>query len=212
MLANDTKELKAALESLIQEDEKGLISEWADKLLGDKDSVQAFLNSLDGETRSAFEAIIGEAETLKEALGLTDDQTFIETATEWAEQAATAFYNAKQEAEELKETTDALSELNGFNSEIDKLDSMIKTLKDGKNLSNGDLLGLLESHPEVLQYTDDTKTLIKVLEQLKKTAENKLEWGIKNYYSDTRQGLYGFRDYLKNANSDRLDYVNEFIG
>lgn len=179
MLANDTKELKAALESLIQEDENGLISEWADKLLGSKDSVQAFLSTRDGETRSAFEAIIGEAETLKEALELTDDETFIDAAKEWAKQAATAFYNAKQKAEELKETVDAVTRVQNANSIINQTKEAIKALTEGKRLTQNDLLGLAKEHPEILAVIDDVKKLKEALNSIAEEETEKLKeaWG-----------------------------------
>lgn len=52
-------------------------------------------------------------------------------------------------------------------AEMDKLEKMVKTLRDGRTIDFEDLLNLADAHPELMAAVNDTDTLIQKLQELK---------------------------------------------
>ena len=52
-------------------------------------------------------------------------------------------------------------------AEMDKLEKMVKTLRDGETIDFEDLLNLADAHPELMTAVNDTDTLIQKLQELK---------------------------------------------
>jgi len=62
---------------------------------------------------------------------------------------------------EANEVQDYMKQVTASFTDIEKIDSMLKTLGEKKNVSISDILGLAKTHPEILTALNDLGTLQK---------------------------------------------------
>lgn len=94
--------------------------------------------------------------------------------------------------DEPKTLSQAIKDIKAQIKEIQSLDKIIKSVTEsGVDESIGDILGLAETHPELLAVINDTEELIKVLQKLRDEANNKQRIEIKNMILDDEGAMKG---------------------
>lgn len=103
-----------------------------------------------------------------------------------------------------------LEKIKEYQEAYSKYTSIIDSLEKNKSLSKSDLSWIMENHPGLMDSVDDLDALTDALKRWRDTAEQQEAQAIKEYYSKTRNGLLGFRDYLKKNGRDE-SLINSFI-
>lgn len=103
-----------------------------------------------------------------------------------------------------------LEKIKEYQEAYSKYTSIIESLEKNKSLSKSDLSWIMENHPGLMDSVDDLDALTDALKRWRDTAEQQEAQAIKEYYSKTRNGLLGFRDYLKKNGRDE-SLINSFI-
>ena len=70
-------------------------------------------------------------------------------------------------AESEEEVENYVTKLKTLTAEIDKLNKMIETMRNGKAVDFEDLLNLSDAHPEIMSMINDTESLLEALQKLK---------------------------------------------
>lgn len=101
---------------------------------------------------------------------------------------ATANVDATLQSEETVKTfEDFISEVKKAESELSKIDSLLETIKDGKEIKLSDLLDLAKSHPELLAAANDLEALKKALEDIKGTDVDQFEANFRKMILDSEE-------------------------
>ena len=120
-----------------------------------------------------------------------------ESVDEFREKLATLGQELSEDvpeaAEEAKKTfADLIKEIKSFVSEVDDINGIIETLKNGEEVKISDMLDIASSHPEIMAFLNDTNELINQLERIKQESKN-------GVVSDVRNMILGNEDVMKNS-------------
>ena len=95
-----------------------------------------------------------------------------ESTKELGQDADSSFSESSKAADKWAKSIDSTF------STVDKIDKMIEGLQKDGNVSISDILGLAESHPDILTAAKDVDTLIAKLEEIKKLEEDSAKAGL----------------------------------
>lgn len=122
-----------------------------------------------------------------------------------------------EEEAEKKTFADYAKEIKSYASEIKKIDTITKNIKEGKAVDINDIFDIATSHPEILQFTTDAATLETALQGVKeKIADTTKETARQaildseelfqktEYYHDLGEEVMTYGEYLR--------YIREELG
>lgn len=69
-------------------------------------------------------------------------------------------------------------------SEVEKIDSLIASIEDGKDIKLSDVLGLSEAHPELLAVIDDADALAEALRAIRDTKNTEMGGLLRSWLGD----------------------------
>ena len=171
-LEGKLEELKAARDALVRE----MVMNSTDLF----DSTK-WANEVD-ENDNKFITLKQYREYLKDnKLDLTEVDAYIEKATQSAEVAEETAKSTASEFEKL------ITQIKNSESELSKIDSLLETIKGGKDVKLSDLLDLAQSHPELLAAANDLEALKKALEDIKGADVDQFEANFRKMILDSEE-------------------------
>ena len=184
-----------------------------------------FWNQLDLSTLKVIENMIEAGTALENIKQLMRDSKDVD---EFKEKLATMGQDAEEGGEEASRSLQELvNDIKSYNTEIGKLEGYIKTLQEGGNLTDSDILGLAMAHPEIATFIDDTDALIEAIQEYKDELSDMkhnsmVDWlrGNEDFWASSSYGKENFdepfktfEDYLKSleVGSDEYNAVTAYL-
>lgn len=197
LIIGDTKELSSALQTIANQDRKAVVSAWAEMAKGAEGSVEAFKRSV-SEMPESWAAVLENAKTLSDVTEANSAEApgLLEAIIKYAEEAAATLLDATKQGEELAQVMSASDAITKLQSEITKIEGMVKGIDNGE-LSLTDIMELAKTHKDLLDVVGDADALKAKLKEIAKEDEAKVgeRWG--DFVREQQQSAAGFGEWLK---------------
>ena len=167
-------------------------------------------DEIDAEVLNLLEALADTEIGIDKIKEATKDATSIDMfKTALRGLAEEAGINLPESGEEAEKTiADFIKEAQNGVKDIQAIEAAIKDVSDGKIESYSSLLGLAQSHPEIMAVINDTEKLAEVLKNIKKQAEETQRLNIRNAILGT-EGTYNGQTGVLSEIRDNLETEEE---
>lgn len=104
----------------------------------------------------------------------------------------------EEDAEDVKTMAEALKDLKNAASDISTIDDMIKSIREKgmQSVKLSDILGLAESHPEILTAIQDAESLTEALQNVRSKITDQQKTTLKDLYLDN-EDIFKGSDFAK---------------
>ena len=117
--------------------------------------------------------------------------------------------DAKKIAKETKEETkEATKTFDDAIKEVETLDKVISKLQDNKKIDFSDVISLAKTHPEIMNFIDDTDALIAALERLKAAEKDVAKQDLRNIML-TSEDWFKESEYYDGIHKNLESYLND---